>query len=356
MLLLIGVKFNEVGYYGGNKGLFMKIEFVIVLLFVPSVTYAGCNAAENKIRNLSMQQECSPIIQKSDGVSNCSYQSALTFAQQFYREHRTFYADPKPQNITQLYTSKFGEVIINHAECIGDSGLCNLDFDPWLDAQDGYVDGEIDYSVKEIAWDAVSVDLHYKFRIHPTLPTSPRVVSLLLKKSDAPLCWRIDDMILPEQGSLKSIMLDDYEYFYYYKKTKLNWNLLSSDFESSKIQIHRDQQPIAEYDLNCDVSESLAPNYDQLPGELNTVGLVVTPSNPQGVVISSCRFGAHSKQLAIYDLKSKRQDPVWEKIGSYFAEWSINANYELVLSYDKPCNVENCEAPFVRVDVIWQAN
>lgn len=334
----------------------MKISFVIVLLFVSSVTYAGCNVEDKKIIDLSMQQECGSIIQKGDGVANCSDQSALKFAQQFYREHYTFYADPKPQNIAQLYTTEFGEVLTNHAECIGDNGLCNLDFDPWLDAQDGYVDGEIDYSVKEIAKDTVSVDLHYKFRIHSTLPASPRVVSLLLKKADAPFCWSIDDMILAEQASLKSIMLDDYEYFYYYKKTQLNWNLLSSDFESSKIEIHRDQQVIAEYDLNCDVSESLAPNSEQLSGEMNTVGLAVTPSNPQGFVISSCRFGAHSKQLSIYDLKSKRQDPVWEKTGSYFAEWSINENYELVLSYDKPCNVESCEAPFVRVDVVWKAN
>jgi hypothetical protein len=334
----------------------MKITFVIVLLLISSVTFAGFSVADNKIRDLSMQQEFSPIIYKGDDVADCSEQSALTFAKQFYREQYYFYADPKPQNIAQLYTTKFGEVITNHAECVGDNGLCNLDFDPWLGAQDGYVDGEIDYSVKDISRKAVSVELHYKFRIHSTLSASPRVVSLLLIKAGAPLCWRVDDMILPDQTSLKRIMLDDYEYFYYYKKTKLNWSLLSSDFESSKIEIYRDQQPIAEYDLNCDVSESLVQNDDELPGELNTVGLVVTPSNPQGVVITSCRFGAHSKQIAIYDLKSKRQDPVWEKVGSYFAEWSINENYELVLSYDKPCNLKNCEVPFVRVDVVWKDN
>lgn len=334
----------------------MRIAFVVILLFTSSVTYAECNAADQKVRDLSIQQDCRPIINKGAGVTHCSDQSALQFAQHFYREHYAFYAEPKPQNIAQLYTTEFGKVIQNHAECLGDNGFCNLNFDPWLDAQDGYVDGEIDYSVKEIARDAVSVDLHYKFRIHSTLPASPRVVSLLLKKTDAPLCWKIDDMILPEQASLKSIMLADYEYFYYYKKTKLSWTLLSSDFESSKIEINRDQKPIAEYDLNCDVSESLAPNPEQLPAELNTVGLVVTPSNPQGFVISSCRFGAHSKQLSVYDLKSKHQDPVWEKTGSYFAEWSINENYELVLSYDKPCNLENCEAPFVRVDVVWEVN
>jgi len=332
----------------------MKIAFAIALLFISSVTYAGCNAADKKVKNLSIHNECITI--KDDGAMNCSDQSALKFAQQFYRDHYTFYADQKPQNIALLYTTEFGEIITNHSECVGDNGFCNLDFDPWLDAQDGYVDGEIDYSVKDLSRDIVSVDLHYQFRIHPTLPASPRVVSLLLHKAEVPLCWKIDDMILPEKASLKSIMLDDYEFFYYYKKTKLNWYLLSSDIRSSKIEIHRDRQPIAEYELNCDVSESLVPNSEQLEGEMNTVGLVVTPSNPKGFVISSCRFGAHSKQLAIYDLNSKRQDPVWEKTGSYYAEWSLNENYELVLSYDKPCNAENCDDPFVRVDVVWEAD
>jgi hypothetical protein len=332
----------------------MKIAVVIVLLSISSVTYAGCNGADKNLRDLSMHQECIPITNKGDGVTHCSDQSALKFAQQFYHENYTFYTDPKPQNIALLYTTEFGEIITKHAECVGDNGFCNLDFDPWLDAQDGYVDGEINYSVKEIARDAVSVDLDYQFRIHSTLPASPRVVSLLLHRVDAPLCWQIDDMILPEKASLKSIMLNDYEYFYYYKKTKLSWNLLSSDMRSSKIAIYRDKQPIAEYMLNCDVSESLVPNSTQLHGEMNTVGLVITPSSPHGFVITSCRFGAHSKQLAIYDLKSKRQDPVWKKTGSYFAEWSINENYELVLSYDKPCNEDKCDAPFVRVDIVWE--
>lgn len=334
----------------------MKIIFVIILLLISSVSYAGCNTSDSKIKDFPIHPECNSIINKGASVENCSEQSALNFVQHFYREHYDFYAEPKPQGIAQLYTAEFGEIITNHAECIGDNGFCNLNFNPWLGAQDGYVDGKVDYSVKGISSNRVTVDLRYNFRVHSTLPESPRVTSLLLHKADAPFCWKIDDMFLPDQSSLKSIMLDDYEYFYYYKKTKLSWTLLSSNIESSKIAINRDHQVIAEYDLNCDVSESLVTDSDELRGEMNTVGVVVTPSNPKGFVISSCRFGAHSKQLSVYDLQSKRQDPVWQKTGSYFAEWSINENYELVLSYDKPCYTENCNAPFERIDVILDVN
>ena len=136
--------------------------------------------------------------------------------------------------------------------------------------------------------------------------------------------------------------------------TQLSWALLSSELYSSKISVIRDSQVIAEYELNCDVSEMLNPETEQLDGEMNKVGLVVTPSKPQGFVITSCRSGAHSKQLSVYDLESKSPHPVWEKTGSYFGEWSVNKSYDLVLSYDEPCNQLSCSAAFVQKDVIWK--
>ncbi|WP_156815211.1 hypothetical protein [Amphritea japonica] len=255
--------------------------------------------------------------------------------------------------IDQLYTADFKQAIMNHAECLGDQGICNLHFDPWLDAQDGYADGEIEYSVRKISPDSISVDLNYQFRVHPTLPAKPQRVSLLLNRADTALCWKVDDMLLPDKRSMKAMMVNDYQHFYYYKKTKLSWSLLSSDIDSSKIAVSRDNRVIAEYDLNCDVGEALNQNSEQLDGEMNKVGLVVTYSKPQGFVITSCRFGAHSKRLTVYDLEIKSSTPVWERTGSYFGEWSINQNYDLVLSYDEPCNNLDCPAPFVQKDVIW---
>jgi len=117
--------------------------------------------------------------------------------------------------------------------------------------------------------------------------------------------------------------------------------------------VHRGDAIVAEYELRCDLSESLALEPDELAGEMNKVGLVVTPSNPNGLLLTSCRVGAHSKALAIYDLDDNGREPVWVKTGSYFAEWSVNESNELLLSYDKPCNGRRCAAPFSRESVLW---
>jgi hypothetical protein len=292
------------------------------------------------------------IIFSSVAHAECTDKLAVQYVQDFYRDHYYFYADPKPQKVNQLYTPEFGRVIINHAECIGDNGICNLDFDPWLNAQDGYVDGEINYSIRVIDKGLMSVDLQYQFRIHPSHPASQQAVSLILNKVEGPLCWKLDDMLISGGTSMKKIMIEDYLHFYYYKRTKLDWSLISSEFDSSKIEVNRNGITIAEYEIDCDVSESIDPDLEQLDGEMNKVGLVVTPSQPKGLLITSCRVGAHSKRLSVYDLESKAKEPVWEKTGSYFAEWSINANYELVLSYDRPCNKTNCVAPFARENVV----
>lgn len=329
----------------------MKTAVIFFVLIYSSLTHAICNDADKK--QTSSLKDCSVSVEEGNEVANCNIQSVLHFAQQFYREHHRFYADPERQNIEQLFTAEFGNVILNHAECVGDNGICNLDFNPWLNAQDGFVDGEIEYSAQYIDGDALSVDLNYQFRVHSTLPAKPQTVSLSLHRTDAPDCWKVDDMILSDKTSMKEMMLNDYQHFYFYKKTKLSWQLLSSDIDSSEIAVHRDSQRISEFELNCDVKEALTSSPDDVEGEMNRVGLVATPSNPQGFVISSCRFGAHSKKLSVYDLKSGSQKPVWEKTGSYFAEWSVNDNYELVLSYDRPCDKADCSDSFIREDVVW---
>jgi len=335
----------------------MKKIVSVFLLIVAFLFCVGCSQTDGNQKSGSTQQELNLSVQvRQKPINQCTNQSAVQYAKALYREHYYLFSESTPKMIDQLYSAEFKEAIKNHAECVGDNGSCNLHFDPWLDAQDGYVDGKVDFSVRKRNSDTVWVDLNYQFRVHSTLPARPQTVSLLLQRADTSLCWKMDDMLLPNGASMKAMMASDYEHFYYYKKTQLSWNLLSSDMESSKIAVIRDKQIIGEYKLNCDVSESLSPEQQQLDEEVNRVGLVVTPSKPQGFLITSCRFGAHSKQLSVYDLESKSPYAVWEKTGSYFGEWSVNQNYDLVLSYDEPCNKLNCSAPFVRKDVIWGAD
>lgn len=335
----------------------MKIAVSLFLLLFTTFSYAGCGVSNGSVSNLSTDQECNSGSQVNQNtMTHCTDESAVQYAKTFYREQYYFYDDPEPKMTDLLYTSDFKQVITNHAECVGDNGICNLHFDPWLDAQDGYADGEIDYSVQKLDAETLSVDLNYQFRVHSTLPARPQTVSLLLKRAKSEQCWKLDDMLLPDRTSMKAMMKNDYEHFYYYKKTHLSWNLLASDFYSSNIEVVRANQVVATYVLNCDLSEALNHDPEQLDGEMNKVGLVVTPSKPKGFLITSCRVGAHSKQLAVYDLESDRQDPVWEKTGSYFGEWSVNHNYDLVLSYDERCDEKKCDAPFVQRDLIWGAS
>lgn len=332
----------------------MRIALSLLFLIIASLSYAGCCDMNENIRSLSTDigyRSDSPV--SLSPLSHCTDQAAIKYARQFYREHYYFFSEPAMRIVEQLYTAEFHQVITHHAECIGDNGSCNLHFDPWLDAQDGYVDGEIGYSVQKIDADTLTVNLSYQFRIHPTLPARPQMVSLLLKRAETGVCWKLDDMVLPDRRSLKAMMKNDYEHFYYYKKTQLSWKLLSSTVNSSKIEVVRANRVVAQYELNCDLREFLNPDPEQLEGEMNKLGLVVTPSKPQGLVVTSCRVGAHSKQLAVYDLESDRKDPVWEKTGSYVGEWSLNQNGDLVLSYDEPCEEPNCEAPFIQRDLIW---
>jgi hypothetical protein len=332
----------------------MKITFSFCLLMFTSFSYAGCGEAKEGVKTLSAKQGCSPSTSINQAAAiHCTDQSAIHFAKQFYRENYYFFSGSDSTIADQVYTADFKRAITDHAECGGDKGICNLNFDPWLNAQDGSMDGGIEYSVHRIEGSRVSVDLNYQFRVHPTYPSMPQKVSLMLNKVDRPQCWALDDMLMPDRASMKALMKKEYEHFYYYKKTRLNWNLLSSDIDSSTIAVMRDKQLVAEYVLNCDMRESVNVDPEQLEGEMNKVGLVVTPSNPQGFLITSCRVGAHSKALTVYDLARKQLDPVWEMVGSYFGEWSINQNYDLVLSYDEPCDQKHCDAPFIEKDVIW---
>ncbi|MFT5225821.1 MAG: hypothetical protein ACI9YO_003298 [Gammaproteobacteria bacterium] len=334
----------------------MKIVFSSIVFIATSLFFEGSRAIDDGISPALIQQALSSSDQVSQSSpTQCTDQSAVQYAKNFYREHYYFFAEREPQMVNQLYSDEFKAVITNHAECFGDDGLCNLHFDPWLDAQDGYADGEVDFSTQIINKDTILVDLTYQFRIHSTLPASSQTVSLLLQRADTPLCWKMDDMLLsdPVRTSMKAIMKGGYEHYFYYQKSLLSWKLLSTDWYSSKIAVIRDNQRIAEYDLYCDMTEALTPVPEQLDGEKNKVGLVVTHSNPQGLVVISCRSGVHSKQLSVYDLESKSQQPVWEETGSYYGEWSINQHYDLVLSYDEPCRKLNCLSRFVQKDVIW---
>lgn len=310
----------------------MKIAVMVIALACSSWVYACCD------------KEVIP--------ASCVDQSAVQYAQVFYRDHYFFYDDPAPEGVERLYTLEFGKSLTDHAECVGDEGFCNLEFDPWLNAQDGYMDGDIHYLVKESGENSAVVELRYPFRVHPSLAASEQKVSLLLKRKGASSCWKLDDMLLPDMSSMKALLLSDYQYFYYYKKSKLHWRLLSSGFRSSKVEVLRDGDLISEYELDCDVSEALNPAPEGLDGELNKIDLVVPPSHPQGLLITSCRVGAHSKQLSVYNLAEPDQNPIWQRTGSYFADWSLNANYELLLSYDLPCDGASCTSPFITETVL----
>ena len=156
---------------------------------------------------------CTHTTKEYDANSNCNNDLAINFAQQFYSYHRYFFAEPKPDSITVLYTPEFAKVIKEHARCVKHNGICNIDFDPWTFSQDGSIDGKINYTTREEKGGFLTVDLSYLFRVHPDFEGIHQVASLKLVKSTLPQCWRLNDMIMPNGESIKRMMVQDYQYF-----------------------------------------------------------------------------------------------------------------------------------------------
>ena len=113
-----------------------------------------------------------------------------------------------------------------------------------------------------------------------------------------------------------------------------SWHVVSAGLDESRISIHRRDQLLGIYNLSCDLTDlSEGPRIEN-GASLN---LVQTDSHPEGLLLITCNLGAHSQQVAIIDLNSKANQPVFTQTGSYFADWKLQDG-ELWIRYDRPCD------------------
>lgn len=131
----------------------------------------------------------------------CIRSDPARFAEQFFKAHRSFYLQEtpalKPQVTIGLYRA-----LRNHYRCAAAEGMCHLDYDPWLGAQDGEMAGTALFQVQHGDAASVQVAMTYRYMLEPGKPGRTRKVVLQLQPAQPPQCWQVDDLITPLGHSL----------------------------------------------------------------------------------------------------------------------------------------------------------
>jgi hypothetical protein len=113
-----------------------------------------------------------------------------------------------------------------------------------------------------------------------------------------------------------------------------SWHIVSAGLDESRISVYRRDQLLGIYNLSCDLTDLNEGPRIENNASLN---LVQIESRPQGLLLITCNLGAHSQQVAIIDLASKSNQPVFSISGSYFADWELEDG-KLWIRYDRPCD------------------
>lgn len=121
---------------------------------------------------------------------------------QFYSQHYSFYYS-EPETLKSLVTSEFLSALDRKWRC---SGICYIDYDPWLGAQDGDIYEPVVFEIEsQIAiienLDIAIVAMKYVYMILPPYGREIHVVHLVLRKSQDG-CWLLHDFITPLGESL----------------------------------------------------------------------------------------------------------------------------------------------------------
>lgn len=135
------------------------------------------------------------------GKADCGHSDPGEFAQQFFYKHRSFYFKETP-SLRFYVTPSLYRALQNHYRCAAAEGLCHLDYEPWLGAQDGEMAGNPKFSAKSVGPGRSTVTMAYRFEIEPGRPTKPHNVVLHLKAAPHPVCWQVSDLVTPLGHSL----------------------------------------------------------------------------------------------------------------------------------------------------------
>lgn len=144
------------------------------------------------------------LVFMSSSTFACGEEEAIAFAKRFFADHRTFYFKDSPA-VRESVTSALYQALQNHYRCQVQEGLCHIDYEPWLGAQDGEVSGPISFSFASKGNGKASVSLRYLFELSRDRPKTKQTVVLHLASAEPPQCWRVSDLITPLGQSLAKL-------------------------------------------------------------------------------------------------------------------------------------------------------
>ncbi|MBK0014582.1 hypothetical protein [Stenotrophomonas sp. S41] len=99
-----------------------------------------------------------------------------------------------------LVSPAFNKALRAERACqVREEGICTIDSDPWLDAQDGDIDSPVRYSWKPASATAGDVTLSYSVWKEARVTRLPMV-----RKGTG--CWQVDDVITHSGQSVRRIL------------------------------------------------------------------------------------------------------------------------------------------------------
>ncbi|KRA20836.1 hypothetical protein [Lysobacter sp. Root604] len=132
----------------------------------------------------------------------CLGETPLAAAQAWFRQHYTFWNEPTT-TLGDAFAPPLLRLLEREQACKVE-GVCAIDADPWLDAQDGEArDPEYFVEAEDV------VRLRYRFVLDERMPTQSR--ELRLRFSGADRCWRAADLVGPDGRSLLRTLTSYYD-------------------------------------------------------------------------------------------------------------------------------------------------
>ncbi len=99
-----------------------------------------------------------------------------------------------------LLSAEFSRAMAGERDCQErEQGVCRLDYDPWLDGQDGDIDGDASYQ-----WHAASPDSGVVEVRFPVWGQGHRTRLAMRRQGDR--CWRVDDVVTNRGESVREVL------------------------------------------------------------------------------------------------------------------------------------------------------
>jgi len=128
----------------------------------------------------------------------------LAAAAHLYKDHYNFYYT-NPNGIKEDITPRLFNILTKETRCTEkEQGICAIDADPWIEAQDGEIRNP-NYSITAIRNGTGKVKFSYTFYLSETQQYSKNI-TLVFKFDKTNSNWKFDDIVYADDSSLVGFM------------------------------------------------------------------------------------------------------------------------------------------------------